>query len=167
MQHLADQIDTLVRHIGGVVAWLNLLLVGVILVQVVLRYVFHHGLVALEELMWHLYGAAFMFGLSYALVSDEHVRVDLLRDRFPPRFKAAVEVFGLLFLLLPLVLVVVLHSIDWIALSWRLDEASVNPGGLPHRWLIKAVIPMAMGLLGLAACARLLRQLGILFGRKA
>jgi TRAP-type mannitol/chloroaromatic compound transport system permease small subunit len=164
--HLADKLDALVRGVGQVAAWLNLALVGVILAQVVLRYWFHHGLVPLEELMWHLYGTAFMFGLSYALVSDAHIRVDLLHDRLPRRVKAAVEVLGIALLLLPLVVVLVHHSLDWVALSYRLNESSENPGGLPYRWAIKAVIPMAMTLLGLAALARLLRELRILLHRE-
>ncbi len=152
-------IDRLILRIGRLAAWLNLLLVGVILLQVVLRYVFHSGQVALEELMWHLYATAFMLGLSYALVTDQHVRVDLLHERLSPRGRAWVEVFGILFLLLPFAWVVFDHSLDWLAASFRANESSENPTGLPYRWLIKSVVPISFGLLLLAALSRLWRQL--------
>lgn len=154
-------IDRLLIRLGHAAAWLNLLLVLVILSQVILRYVFHSGQVALEELMWHLYAAAFMLGLSYALVTDRHVRVDLVHDRLPPRVQAWIEVLGITFLLLPFAWVVFDHSLDWVAASWRVDESSENPTGLPYRWLIKSVIPLSFGLLLLAALSRLLRQLRI------
>lgn len=152
-------IDRLLIRLGHAAAWLNLLLVLVILLQVVLRYVFHNGQVALEELMWHLYATAFMLGLSFALVSDQHVRVDLVHDRLSPRSRAWVEVFGIAFLLLPFAWVVFDHSLDWLAASYRVNESSENPTGLPYRWLIKSVIPLSFGLLLLAAVSRLLRQL--------
>lgn len=152
-------IDHLILRIGRLAAWLNLLLVGVILLQVVLRYVFHNGQVVLEELMWHLYATAFMLGLSYALVTDQHVRVDLLHERLSQRARAWVEVAGILFLLLPFAWVVFDHSLTWLAASFHANESSENPTGLPYRWLIKSVLPLSFGLLLLAALSRLWRQL--------
>lgn len=158
-------IDSLITRVGRAAAWLNLLLVAVVITQVVLRYGFHHGLVPLEELMWHLYATAFMLGFSYALVRDAHVRVDLLHDRWSARTRARVEIAGILFLLLPFAFVVFDHSLAWVAESWRLGEASENPTGLPYRWLIKGVIPASFGLLLLAAFSRLWRELPVALGR--
>ena len=56
-----------VRRIAETTAWFNVALILVIVVQVVMRYGFNKGLVPLEELMWHLYAVAFMFGMAYAL----------------------------------------------------------------------------------------------------
>lgn len=154
-------IDRFILHLGRAAAWLNLLLVAVILLQVVLRYVFHNGQVALEELMWHLYATAFMLGLSYALVTDQHVRVDLLHERLSVRARAWVEVLGIVFLLLPFAWVVFDHSLDWLAASYRVNESSENPTGLPYRWLIKSLVPASFGLLLLAAISRLWRQLRV------
>jgi len=158
-------IDTLISRLGRAAAWLNLLLVAVVITQVVLRYGFHRGLVPLEELMWHLYATAFMFGFSYALVRDAHVRVDLLHGRWPARSRARVEIAGILLLLLPFAFVIFHHSLDWVASSWRLGESSQNPTGLPYRWLIKGVIPVSFGLLLLAALSRLWRELPVALGR--
>jgi TRAP-type mannitol/chloroaromatic compound transport system permease large subunit len=82
---LADQLNALVRRTAQAVAWLTLVLIGVILAQVVLRYGFHHGLVALEESMWHLYALVCLFGMAYGVTNDSHIRVDLLQGALPPR----------------------------------------------------------------------------------
>lgn len=158
--------DALVIKIGRFAAWLNLLLVAVVVVQVVLRYGFHHGLVPLEELMWHLYATAFMFGLSYALVRDAHVRVDLLYGGWSARTRAWVEIGGIILLLLPFVAVIFHQSLAWVGSAFRLGESSQNPTGLPFRWLIKAVIPVAFGLLLVATVSRLLRVLSVALGRQ-
>lgn len=159
-------IDTLITRLGRAAAWLNLLLVAVVIGQVVLRYGFNRGLVPLEELMWHLYATAFMLGFSYALVRDAHVRVDLLHGRWSARARARVEIAGILLLLLPFAFAIFHHSLEWVASSYRLGESSENPTGLPYRWLIKGVIPVSFGLLLLAALSRLWRELPVALGRR-
>ena len=156
---IADALDTLVLRIGRTLAWANLLLIGVILAQVVMRYGFHHGLVPLEELMWHLYALAAMVGMSHAVSSDAHIRIDLLRSRMSLRARSAWEIAGILLLLYPFLFVVFHHSLDWVAISYRMGETSTSPTGLPYRWLIKGVIPASFFLLFLAATARLLREI--------
>ncbi len=154
---LADWLDALIRGIGRVVAWVNVLLIGVILLQVLLRYGFNRGMVPLEELQWHLYALAVMVGLSFGVTGDSHIRVDILHQRFSARIQSWIELLGILFLLLPFLWVIFAHSLDWVAVSFRVGESSENPTGLPYRWLIKSVIPVSFLLLFLAAMARALR----------
>jgi len=156
---LCFRIDTLLIAIGRWAAWSALLLMLVILAQVILRYGFGHGLVALEELQWHLYAIGVMFGLSYAQALDAQVRVDPIYGRLSPGAKRWIEVVGILLLALPFVVVVFIHSLDFVADAWRTSERSAAPLGLPARWLIKAVIPVSFGLLGLALVNRLLAEL--------
>ena len=165
LSRLADTLDALVLRIGRALAWANLLLIGVILAQVVLRYGFHHGLVPLEELMWHLYALAAMVGMSYAVSSDAHIRIDLLRGRMSPRTRGIWEIFGIVFLLFPFIVVVFHHSLEWVTTSYRMGETSTSPTGLPYRWLIKGAIPASFFLLFLAATARLLRETARLLRR--
>ncbi|MFG1488246.1 hypothetical protein ABMA58_03220 [Oceanospirillum sp. HFRX-1_2] len=63
---LSDFLDKIVLSAGKIFAWAYVVLMVVIIVQVVLRYGFNHGLVVLEELQWHLYAVGVMFGVSYA-----------------------------------------------------------------------------------------------------
>ncbi|GGB88032.1 C4-dicarboxylate ABC transporter [Marinobacterium zhoushanense] len=159
---LADGIDRLINRIGLGVAWVYVLLVLVIILQVVLRKGFAHGLIALEELQWHLYAVGVMFGLSYAQVTNSHVRVDLFYTRFSTTTKRVIEVLGILLLVMPFLVITFLHSLDFVADSWRINEHSSAPSGLPWRWLIKSSIPLTLALLGLAMISRLIRELTLL-----
>lgn len=156
---LADLLDRIVLSVGKVFAWAYVLLMLVIIVQVVLRYGFNHGLIVLEELQWHLYAVGVMFGVSYAQVTNSHIRVDLLHMRLSIRAQRLWEVFGILFLLFPFVWVVFDASLGFVYDAWRIGESSASPSGLPYRWLIKAVIPVSFFLLFLAGLSRLLRDL--------
>jgi TRAP-type mannitol/chloroaromatic compound transport system permease small subunit len=154
---LCKALDGLIERIGAIIAWLNVVLIGVIILQVVLRYVFSMGLVVLEELQWHLYAACIIIGLSYCLVQDAHIRLDLLHDRFSQRRKEIIELIGIIFLLIPMTIIIIMHSLPFLAESWRITEHSDSPVGLPFRFIIKAFIPLGFGLLGLAGVSRLIR----------
>jgi len=155
--HTATAIDRFILGFGHILSWANLLLILVIVVQVALRYGFGKGMVALEELEWHLYSLAFMFGLAYALVTDAHVRVDLLSSRMRPVTRAWVEMVGIVVLVLPFVVAIVVYGWEFFLSSWARNERSLAPMGLAYRWAIKAVIPLSFILLGLAALTRLVR----------
>jgi len=155
---LCDAIDSLILRIGQVVMWVNLLLVAIIILQVTLRYGFGSGHPMIEELQWHLYAVGVMFGLSYAQTTDSHVRVDVLAMRLSENAVRRWEIFGILVFLLPFLWVVFYHSLDFVADSWRTNERSDAPLGLPWRWAIKAVIPVSFALLAAAAVSRLIRD---------
>ncbi len=156
--HLENGITAISRYI----AWTNLLLVAVIVIQVILRKVFSNGQITLEELQWHLYATAVMFGTAYAQVTNLHVRVDLFYHNFSEKKKALVDLLGILFLAIPFVVVVILHSFDFAYESWRVNESSSSPSGLPFRWIIKSVIPLSFTLLLLSLIAKVLRTLDTL-----
>lgn len=159
---VSDILDSIIRGIGHVVCWTNAFLLLVIISQVILRYAFNQGQTFLEELQWHLYAVGVMFGMSYAQINDNHVRVDVFYMRFSDRAKRLVEVFGIIFLVLPFIWVIFSHSLDFVYEAWRLNESSPTPGGLPFRWAIKAVIPISFGMLGLASISRLIRDFYLL-----
>jgi TRAP-type mannitol/chloroaromatic compound transport system permease small subunit len=154
---VAEAIDRFTLRFGQFLSWANFLMIFVIVLQVILRYGFGRGMVALEELEWHLYSLAFMFGLSYAVVTDAHVRVDLISSRMSPSTRAWVEIMGILFLLLPFIVIVIVYGWEFFLSSWVRHERSLAPMGLPYRWAIKAVIPLSFVVFGLAALTRLVR----------
>ena len=158
------RLDALLRALGDSLSWLWLALIGVIVANVVLRYVFSSGRVEFEELQWHLYAVGFLCGLSYCVEADTHVRVDVLRERLSPRKRAWIELYGILLLLLPFSALLVLFGLHFTWESWQSGEISASPGGLPYRWLIKSALPLAFAMLALAALSRLLRVGALLFG---
>ena len=104
----SDFIDKLSLKIGGMVSYIWVVLLGVIVTNVILRYAFSEGRIELEELQWHLYSIGFLFGLSFALTTDSHIRVDILHEKFSPELRAWIELYGILLFLLPFCALVVL-----------------------------------------------------------
>jgi TRAP-type mannitol/chloroaromatic compound transport system permease small subunit len=158
----SDVVDRFILRIGRLLAWANGLLVLVIVLQVTLRYGFGRGMVALEELEWHLYSVAFMFGLSYAVVTDAHVRVDLVSSFLSRRTREWIEILGIVFLLLPFIAVVIIFGLEFLQSSWVRNERSLAPMGLPYRWAIKAVIPASFAFFAAAALSRLYKAVAFL-----
>ena len=157
-------IDPLLIRIGEAASWLWLLLLVIIVGNVVLRYWFGEGRIELEEIQWHIYSVGFLLGLAYAFQADVHIRVDVVSERLQPRTRAWLELYGLILGLFPFIMLFLIHGIPFVAQSWAVGEVSQAPGGLPYRWLIKAVLPFSFLLLMLAAWSRLTRVWRFLFG---
>ena len=136
---------------------LNLLLLVVITIQIVLRYLFNAGGVRLEELQWQIYGVMLITSMSYALVKDAHVRLDQFSAKYPDKIREIVEIFGLVFLLLPCLVVIFTHSLIFFQHSLAINESSSAPTGLPMLWIFKAFLPLGVFLYGLAAISRTIK----------
>ncbi len=161
---LSEAIDPWIRRVGEIFSWVWIVLVAVITVNVIMRYILGKGLVQFEELQWHLYAIGFMLGLAYCLESDDHVRIDVLSEKWSLTTVTWIELYGIVLLLIPFLAIVLWYSAPFIAYSFRISEVSEAPGGLPFRWAIKAVMFIAFALLALATVARLSRVLSQLFG---
>ena len=167
---IASHIEVWVRRIGWWAAWLNVALFLIILVQVLMRYLlggfeFAGGSqIILGELQWHLYAVALMLGLSYSQIYNAHIRVDAVSRHFSPRARSVVEILGIALLMYPFLVIMFIQGVDYTLAAWRVNEGSASPVGLPWRWLIKGVIPLAFLLLFLALTARLLREVAFLLG---
>ncbi len=157
-------LEQCIRWLGDCVSWLWLPLVAVILVSVISRYVFSAGSVTMEEIQWHISSVAWLIGLSYAFISDNHVRVDVIHERLSLRGQAWVELLGLLLMALPFLAIGVYMTWPYFYESFVQGEVSQAPAGLPFRWAMKFFLPLAFALLVVAACARLLRCSALLFG---
>ncbi|KGD63302.1 TRAP-type transport system small permease [Alcanivorax nanhaiticus] len=150
-------------RIGQASAWLALLLVLGMVLVVALRYGFGIGNIALQESLTYLHGSLFMLAIAYTLAEDEHVRVDVLYQRFSPRTRAWVNLLGTLFLLLPLCAALFWLSLDYVLSSWREQEGSAN-GGLPFVYLLKSLLLILPALLSVQALSETLRQILVLLG---
>jgi len=150
-------LELIVKVFGILAAWICLALVLVVAGDVFARYLFRIGTVWLQELHWHLLAPVALFGVSYALLSGEQVRVDVFYERFPAIVKRAIEVVGGL-LLVGIGLYVAWLSLPWVDMSWRRGEGSPNPGGLPYRFILKSLIPIGFLLLAIQGLAHALRH---------
>lgn len=157
-QPVANAIETGVKWIGHVVMWANVALILAICSQVLLRYALNQNYPKLDEIQWHFYGLVTMIGISYAMVADSHVRVDLLHMQLSRRAQRIIEVIGILTLVVPFIYLMVDQGYDYFYDSFRVNERSSSPTGLAYRWALKAVIPISFVLLGFAALARLIHD---------
>lgn len=162
-QAVAVGIDKMVKGVGHVVMWANVLLIAAIVSQVLFRYLLNQNFPKLDEIQWHFYGLVTMVGISYALVTDSHVRVDILHLQLSRRAQRIIEVLGILTLVAPFLYLMVDQGWDYFYESWRVNERSSSPTGLAARWAFKAIIPISFVLLSFAALARLIHDVHALF----
>lgn len=150
-------IDDLNERIGRAVAWLTLAMVLITFFVAAARYGFNWGRVWIQEAYVWLHGIVFMLGAGYTLSHDGHVRVDIFYRPAGARAKAWVDLFGVLVLLLPIVIMVFWVSWPYVAQSFALREGSREAGGLPGLFLLKSVILafcLLIGLQGLSLAGR-------------
>lgn len=149
--------------VGRAVSWLTLVIVALMAVNVILRYLFSTGSVWAQELEWHLLVPLILFGSSYALRHNEHVRVDILYGRFSERAKLRIDLASAL-LAMAIAALFVWYSLFYVQQAWVIDEGSPDPGGIPHRYLLKALLPVGFALLFLQGIASALHSLSKLRG---
>ncbi|CAN5249243.1 TRAP transporter small permease subunit [soil metagenome] len=165
LQTVIRLIDTTSVWIGRVFAWLTLGMVLVGFLVVVLRYAFDTGWIWMQESVVWMHALVFLLCAAYTLERDEHVRVDVLFRGWSPRRQALVNVFGALFLLLPMAAFLFAASYPYVASSWAVHESSREAGGLPALFVLKSSLLAAAVLLGLQGIAELLRHALVLAGR--
>ena len=158
---MLDRLSTL---LGRMAAWLTLGMVLVTFIIVIMRYVFDAGLIWLQETVIWMHAFVFMVGAAYTLQKDEHVRVDIFYRKLSSRGRALVDLLGVLLFLLPLCVFLAWKAFDFVALSFRMHEASRESGGLPYPMIpllksILLVMPVTVGLQGIALLLQSLRTL--------
>jgi TRAP-type mannitol/chloroaromatic compound transport system permease small subunit len=158
-ERLAGAIDDFIDAFGRITAWSSLALALVMGGNVLLRYGFSTGSVWSQELEWHLMSPICLFGMSYALRHGEHVRVDVLFASFSERGKQFVEFITAL-ISIAVCLIAIWLSWSYVAYSWNIGEGSANPGGIPARYALKALIPIGFALLLLQSVAQAIHSFG-------
>lgn len=160
--------------VGRITSWLVLLVMLAVLTTVMLNalgintivrwegevLLFGDGLTinSVTELQWHLFGVLTLFGGTYALHHDSHVRVDLVYQKLSPRGRAIVDILGHLLMLIPFCLLIAWLSRHFVSMSYVSGEQS-NYGGLTDRYLIKAMLPIGLCFLALGAFGQVFEKL--------
>jgi TRAP-type mannitol/chloroaromatic compound transport system permease small subunit len=159
-------ISTLNRIVGLTLAWLSLAVVLVCFTVVVLRYSFRDSYVWMQDLYVWLSGAMFTGVAGYAMLRDDHVRVDIFYRPWSVRGKAIADLVGVVLFLLPFVIVVASFGWTYFARSWQLGEGSPNVGGMPGFFILKSFILVFCVLVGLQGVAWACRSILVLAGRE-
>ncbi len=150
--------------LGAISTILFIALLFNVFYDVLMRYVFNDVSIAMQELEWHLYAAIFLLGIPYGLQHGGHVRVDLIYENLSIRGKAWIDLGGCIFLLLPFTLLVGYYGVGFAQEAFTLGETSGDPGGLAHRWIIKAVIPFAFFSMAISGLGMIIRSINVLRG---
>lgn len=162
--HLSRLIDALNDRIGQGVSWALLAAVLICAGNASVRYALNMSSNSWLEIQWYLYGAVFLLGASYTLRHNEHVRIDVVAGHFSKRTQVWIDIFGFLFFLLPVTLLILYYSIPYATLSIQNQEYSSNSGGLII-WPAKLLIPVGFLLLTLQGLSELIKRVGYLLGQ--
>lgn len=155
----AALIDGLNAAVGRTAAWLAL---GMVLVQfalVIMRYVFGVSSIQLQESLLYMHGALFMLTAGYALLHDDHVRVDIFYRSAGPRGRAWINLCGVLFLLVPFCVLLGITAWPYVAASWAVREGSRETSGIAGIYVLKSLILVFTGLVLLQGLALAMRSL--------
>ena len=155
-------IGKFIDMLGNLCSVLMMLMIINVFYDVVMRYFFNDVSIGMQELEWHLFAAMFMFGIAYTLKEDAHVRVDIFYDSMAQRKKSFINIFGSIVFALPITLLIFYYSIDYTYEAYSMGEGSGDPGGLPHRWIVRSVIPLSSIFLVLAIIHVVLSHIQIL-----
>ncbi|MFH2092984.1 MAG: TRAP transporter small permease subunit [Pseudomonadota bacterium] len=139
--------DRVSKFLGQFTAGMMILMLINVFYDVIMRYLFQSGSIAMQEMEWHLFSILLLIGVSYALFEDGHVRVDLIYDRLTIQKQAVINIVGSIVFLIPFSLLIGFGSIDFVLEAFHTHEISGDPGGLTHRWIIKALVPSSFFLL--------------------
>ena len=160
---LSRAIDAVNFRIGKVLSWLILIVVIISATNATVRKVFDTSSNAWLELQWILFGAIFLLCSPWTLLSNEHIRIDIVNNMLPKRWRDGIDVFGHAFFLLPLTVVMIITSVPFFIRSLLINEQSANAGGLPQ-WPAKSLILIGFVLLFWQGISELIKRIAVMRG---
>ena len=147
---VAQFFEAVTRLSGRAVMWLLLLMALVQFAVVLLRYVFGVNFISMQESITYMHGLVFLVAAGYALLTDDHVRVDIFYRSAPPKRKALIDLAGTYLFLFPICLLILWTASPYVARSWLVMEGSADTSGIQGVFLLKSVIAVFAVLLGMA-----------------
>jgi TRAP-type mannitol/chloroaromatic compound transport system permease small subunit len=160
---LSRAIDLANEHIGRLVYWCVLIVALISAANATSRYALNRASNAWLELQWYLFAAIFLLCSGYTLLHNEHIRIDVVSSRLSRRAQIWIDIFGLLFFLLPMTLFIMWLSWPIFMNAWTSGEVSGNAGGLV-RWPARLLIPVGFFLLSLQGFSELVKRVAYLRG---
>lgn len=158
LHSIVNFIDKFTHITGRIVSWFSLFMVLITFSIVVLRYGFNMGWIAMQESVLYMHGLVFLLGSAYTLKEGGHVRIDVFYQKYSPKLKALVDLFGTLFLLIPVCVFIFYISFDYVLAAWKVMEESAQPGGLPFVYVSKTFLLLFSITLTLQGIAEILRN---------
>ncbi|MEO5763854.1 MAG: TRAP transporter small permease subunit [Casimicrobiaceae bacterium] len=161
---LSRAIDALSDRIGRVFYWLVLIAVLISAANATVRKLFNYSSNSFLEIQWYLFATIFLFLAGYTLLHNEHVRIDIVTGNLSARTRAMIDIFGTLFFLLPMALLIMWLSWPLFVDAYERNEVSTNAGGLII-WPARLMVPVGFFLLALQGVSELIKRVAFLQGR--
>lgn len=142
MKKLQKFLDNSIEKIGCGTSYIVVIMVFLVIITLFLRYVLNIGSVALQESIMYLHAIFFMFGISFAIKENAHVKIDILSNKFNSKQKDMIFILGIIFFMIPFSLFIIFISADMVVKSWGIMEQSSEAGGLNFVYILKSIIPL-------------------------
>lgn len=157
LRELARKIDAFQERWGQAVSWLMFGMVVVVFGDVLFRYLLNRSFVFVQELEWHLFGMVYLLAGGYVTLHNEHIRVDVIYAKLPPRRKAFLDFVLLWVMYFPSCALIIYTSWPFVRNAFLVNEGSPDPGGIPARWALKSVIIIGFGLMALQGVSQAIK----------
>jgi TRAP-type mannitol/chloroaromatic compound transport system permease small subunit len=155
----ARAVDWVSDHFGSVAKWAVFLSCFISAGNAAVRYIFDYSSNAFLEVQWYMFAACVMFGAAQVLRVNEHVRVDVLYGLYSGKVQVWIDILGLAFFLLPVMLVMLYLSTPLFVKFYVTNEMSNQAGGLV-RWPAMLTLPLGFGLMVLQGVAEIIKRFG-------
>lgn len=160
----ARLIDSITDKFGAVAKWAVIASCFISAANAIVRYTFDYSSNGFLEIQWYLFAACVMFGAAQVLRVNEHVRVDVLYGLYKGKTQVLIDIFGLIFFLLPVMAAMLYFSWPMFVGMYNSGEMSSNSGGLV-RWPAMLTLPLGFSLMILQGLAEIIKRVGWLLGK--
>ena len=161
MKQFQILIDKLTDNIANGLLYILTVLIVLVFSTVFFRYVFNMSYIIIQEIIMYLHALIFMFGISYALKENSHVKIDVLYNSLNKRTQRVISIAGLVSFILPTALFIIYVSIDMVTQSWMILEGSSEAGGLDLVFILKSLIPISGILIFLQGISELIKHIRV------
>lgn len=156
-------VDAITEFIGKSIIWVVLVMTLISAGNATMRYTINYSSNAFLEIQWYLFSLIFLLGAGYTFKKNEHVRIDIILHRFSKRTQAGIDIFGIIFFMMPMAIAIMWMSWPIFVLAFQDNEVSSNAGGLVV-WPVRLIVPIGFFLLVLQGISELIKRIGFLLG---
>jgi TRAP-type mannitol/chloroaromatic compound transport system permease small subunit len=154
-------VDATTSWLGRRIAWLVLAAVVVSALNATIRKIFDTSSNSWLELQWVLFSVVFLLCSPWTLLSNEHIRIDIVNNLLPARVRNWIDTIGHTFFLLPLCVVMIMTGGPFFMRSFEVNEQSGNAGGLPQ-WPAKALVIIGFAMLAIQGLSELIKRVAVM-----
>src|SRR3981081_1772946 len=131
VERFLHTIDGISTWVGKAAAWLMIVLMTAVCVEVFKRYIMNAPTAWIFDLDNMLYGSLFMLCGAYTLAQNAHVRGDFLYSSMRPRTQATLDLVLYIVFFLPGLAALIFAGIDYAGDSCRTAKDPNRPAGPP------------------------------------